>query len=144
MTSAISAFGTLLKIGDAATPEVFTTIAEVTSIGGPKLAQDTIDVTSHSSTSGWREFIGGLLDGGEVTLTVNFVVTGATHSYTSGLIHDMVNRTKRNFQLVFPDTGSTTWTFAALVATFEPTEPIDGALTASVTLRVSGVPTLAG
>ena len=144
MTSAISAFGTLLKIGDGATPtETFTTIAEVTDIGGPKLELATIEATSHSSTDGWIEKIGGLLDGGEVSFDINFVPTGATHSYSTGLIHDLVNRTVRNFKLVFPNISATTWAFAALVTGFEPKEPIDDKLSASVTLTLTGKPTLA-
>ena len=35
MGEGISAFGTTLKIGDGATPEVFAAIAEVTNVGGP-------------------------------------------------------------------------------------------------------------
>ena len=139
----ISAFGTLLKIGDGGSPESFTTVAEVSSIGGPTLSLDPIDVTSHDSTGGWRQFVGGLLDGGEVSLEINYDPVGATHDASTGLIADMVARTLRNFQLVFPDTGSTTWTFAALITAFEPSEPIDDKLAASVTLKVSGQPTLA-
>lgn len=140
----ISAFGTLLKIGDGASPtESFTTIAEVTNIGGPSLSLDPIEITSHSSTGGWREFIGGLLDGGEVSLEINYDPVGATHDASTGLIYDMTNRTVRNFQLVFPDTGNTTWSLSALVTAFEPSEPIDDKLAASVTLKVSGQPTLA-
>lgn len=140
----ISAFGTLLKKGDGGSPtESFTTIAEVTNIGGPSLSLDAIEITSHSSTGGWREFIGGLLAGGEVSFEINYDPVGATHDASTGLIYDMTNRTVGNFQLVFPDTGNTTWSFAALVTAFEPSEPVDDKLAASVTLKVSGQPTLA-
>lgn len=143
-SGAIHALGTLLKIGDGATPtEVFTTISEVTDLGGPSLTLETIDVTSHDSSSGWREFIGGLLDGGEVSFTINYVPTHATHDATTGVLADMKNRVVRNFELVFPDSGTTTWSFSALVTGFEPGEPVDTQLTADVTLKVSGEPTLA-
>ena len=143
-TSAISGFGTLLKIGDGGGTEVFTTIAEVTDISGPGLSMDTMEATSHSSTAGWKEFVAGLLDAGEVTFSVNFLITNATQSYTSGLIRDMVNRTARHFQLVFPNVGNTTWAFTALVTAFEPAEPIDDVLKADCTLKITGQPTLAG
>lgn len=143
-TGAISAFGTLLKIGDGGSPsETFTTIAEVTDLSGPALELKTIEATSHSSTDGWEEFIGGLLSGGEVTFDVNFIPTNPTHSYSAGLLRDMVNRTVRNFKLVFPNLSATTWTFAALVTGFEPKEPTDDKLSASVTLQITGKPTLA-
>lgn len=138
-SGAISGHGTLLKRGNGATPEVFTTIAEVASISGPALAQETIDVTSHDSTDGWREFIGGLLDGGEVSFDVHLIPTNATHD---NLWTDLSNRTLRNFQLVFPDGGATTWAFSALVTGFSTNEPIDSQLSASVSLKISGKPTL--
>jgi len=143
MSSAIFAQGTLLKIGDGATPtEGFTTIAEVNDLGGPALALEAVDVTNHSSLEGWKEFIGGLLDAGEVSFSINYQPTHATHNNTTGLIRDMRTRTKRNFQLVFTDSGNTTWSFTALITGFEPTEPTDAQLTADCTLQVTGKPTI--
>jgi predicted secreted protein len=141
---AISAFGTLLKIGDGAGPEVFTTVAEVKAIGGPTIKVDTVDLTTHSSSGAWREFLPTLIDAGELTFDVNFLPTNATHSQSTGLLKDLKNRTKRNWQLVFPDAGSTTWAFAAYVTGFQITAPPDDLLGASVTLRLTGQPTLAG
>lgn len=143
MTLAIDAYGTLLQSGDGGAPEVFTTVAEVTDISGPSLALDPLDVTSHESPGAFREFVGGLLDGGEVTFTINYVPTGATHDATTGLLADMVARTVRNFQLIFPDVGATQWSFSALVTAFEPAEPVDDRLSAELTLKVTGQPTLA-
>lgn len=143
MTNAISAFGTLLQIGDGGSPETFTTIAEVQDISGPSFSLDTAEVTSHGSTGGWKEYIGTLLDGGEVSFDINFLPTETTHGYASGLLKDMVNKTVRNFQIVFPDAASTTWTFAALITGFETSEPVGDQLSASVTLKITGQPTLA-
>lgn len=143
MSDALAAFGTLLKIGDGTTPtEVFATVAEVKEIGGPSLELETVDVTSHSSAGGWREFVGTLLNGGEVELTLNFVPDNPTQDASTGLIADMVARTKRNFQLVFPDVAATTWDFTALVTGFEITSAVDGALEAECTLQITGAPTL--
>lgn len=142
-SNAISSFGTLLKIGDGEVEEEFTTIAEVTNIAGPNLSQETIDVTSHSSTERWREFIAGLLDAGEVSFDINFIPTENTHKLSTGILGDMVAGTKRNFELVFPDGGSTTWSFAAIITAFEPSEAIDDKLAASISLKLSGKPTLA-
>lgn len=141
---ALFAAGTLLKIGNGGTPtETFATIAEVTDISGPKMSLDKIETTSHDSVDGWKEYIGGLLSAGDVTFDVNFSPTGATHGYTSGLLRDMVQRTKRSFQIVFPDAGRTTWLFTALVTGFDPKSPVEDALTASITLTITGKPGLA-
>jgi predicted secreted protein len=143
MTNALAGYGVLLKIGDGGGSETFTTIAEVKDIEGPELELEAKEVTSHDSPAGWREYIGTLLSGGEVSFDVNFIPTNATHSYSAGLIKDLVNRTKRNFKLVFPDGGSTTWTFAALVVGVKPSGPVEDELSAEVTLQVTGQPTLA-
>ena len=113
-TGALSAFGTLLRIGDGATPENFTTITEVVEISGPNLALNTEDATSHDSPGGYEEWVGTILRTGEVSFDVNFLPTDATQSFAAGLILDQVNRTLRNFELVFTDVGATTWAFAAI------------------------------
>ena len=142
MTSALAGYGVLLKIGDGGGSETFTTIAEVKDIEGLELELEAKEVTSHDS-AGWREYIGTLLTAGEVSFDLNFIPTHATHSYSAGLVKDLVNRTKRNFNLVFPDGGSTTWTFAALVTGFKPSGPVEDELSAEVTLQVTGQPALA-
>ena len=77
---AISAFGTLLKVGDGGGTEVFTTIAEVKEISGPSISVDTVELTTHSSSGAWKEYLPTLIDAGEVTFDVNFIPTNATQS----------------------------------------------------------------
>lgn len=139
---AISSFGTLLKIGDGGGPETFTAIAEVADISGPAFELGTEESTHHQSVGGWREFVPTLLDGGEIEFDLNFLPANGTQGYSGGLLDDMVNRVLRNFQLIFPDVGTTTWAFSAYVTNFEPDEPVEGKLAASVTLKISGQPTL--
>ncbi len=143
MSNATSSFGTLLKLGNGGTSETFATIAEVHDIKGPNLKLNTAEVTSHSSTSGWKEHIGTLLEAGEITFDVAWLPADATQSYSAGLVKDMVGRTKRNFQIVFPAASPLTWSFTALVTGFVPGANVDGALMASVTLLITGAPTLA-
>lgn len=142
VTAAIFAHGTLLKIGDGAGSEVFTTIAEVKNISGPGLKLNTVEATNHDSPNKTMEVIAGLIDPGEVSFDINYQPTAATHNVTTGLIRDLKNRTKRNFQLVFPDSGSTTWAFAAFVTEFNPQEPVNNVLNAQVKLKITGLPTL--
>ena len=143
MTDAISSFGTLLQQGDGGTPETFTTVAEVMDITGPSLVRDTEEVTNHSSTNAWKEYIPTLRDGGEVTFDINYVPTGSTHDATTGILADWEDGTLRNWQLVWPDTGSTTWSFPGYVTNFEPSANVNGALRASITILLSGDTTIA-
>lgn len=135
--------GTLLKIGDGGSPETFTAIAEVLDITGPNLSTDTEDGTHQQSPGGFEEVVPTILRTGEVTFTIQFLPTHATHNATTGLVADWKNKTLRNFQLVFSDPASTTWAFAAYVTGFQPQSPVGGKRTADVTLKVTGQPTLA-
>ena len=139
----IAAFGTLLKSGDGGSPESFTTIAEVTEIGGPDLSLDTVDGTHHGSTGGWEEVIPTILRSGTVPFTIQYDPTDATHDASTGLIADMVNKTLRNYELVLPDDSSTTWSFSAYVVGFTPGAPHDDKLTAECEVKITGEPTLA-
>ena len=134
-----AAKGTLLKKGDGASPEAFATVAQIFGgPDGPSLSQDELDVTDHSSPSGFREFIGGLKDAGEISGELHYDSANATHNATAGLIKELKDGTVKNYQILFPD--ASTVTFAALVTAFEMAAPVDGKLTASFTLKISGLP----
>ncbi len=66
--------GTKLLISDRdeTSPE-YLEVAELTNISGPDATSDEIDYTSHSSPEGWRQFIQGLKDAGQVTMDGNVV-----------------------------------------------------------------------
>lgn len=137
-----AAFGIVLNIGDGETPtEGFDPIANVMDISGPGLGLDTEDVTTHDSTAGFEEVVPTILRTGEVSLEIAYDPGDGTHDDTTGLIKKLDDKTLTNFQLVFPDT--TEWDFAAYVTGFEPSGSVDGALTASVKMKVNGQPTLA-
>jgi predicted secreted protein len=140
-TQATSGFGTLLQRGDAGAPEVFATIAEVKNITALNLTIETLDATSHSSTGGYREWLPSFKDAGEVTAEMNFVPGDPNQNPDTGLISDFDNRTLRNFRLVFPDIAATTVQVAAYVTGFQINAPIDGILSANLTLRITGAPT---
>lgn len=132
----LDAFGTQLQRGDGAGPEVFEAIANVTDITPPGLERETLDVTSHGSPDAWREFIGGLKDGGEVEIEINY--DPREHD---ALIADFEDDEPRNYKVVWPKAlGS--WEFAAVLTNFEPEAPHDDKLAASLTFKVSGKPTI--
>ena len=57
--------GTTLKKGDV-------TIANLTSIDGVGVSADTIETTNLSTEGGYRTFVNGLKDAGEVSLSGHF------------------------------------------------------------------------
>jgi predicted secreted protein len=130
--------GTLLQIGDGGGTEVFTTIAKIKDISGPTLNRGTHDASTQ--TTDWSEVVPGLKKGGQFTFDVNFIPTDTTHDHQTGLIKDFIDGTKRNFRIIWPDAGNTIDQYAAYVVNFEPDAPVDGLLTASVTLEITGDP----
>lgn len=137
---ALHGFGTLLQRGDGLVPETFTSVAEVKSISGPDMSSDTHDVTAHTDGDPWRTKIPGLLDAGQLSFDVNFLPFDPTHDSTGGLVADFAARSVRNWRLVFPDPGQTTWEMRGFVSGLSFSEPVDDILSASVTIELTGKP----
>jgi len=137
MTAAITGLGTTFQIADLATPTVFTTIAEVMDLTVPDSQVEQIDVTNFQSTNNRREFISGLVDGGQVDFTLNWVPSSAT---------DVALRNARGVtkvvKLTFPN--GATITFNANLQSYKPTAPTDKQMTADVSFKVSGDVTYGG
>ena len=133
-----SAFGTALTKGTYPGTEV----AQVTNISGPSFGLDTVDVSEHDG-DGWEEHIATILRSGTVTLDIVYDPSENTHKNASGgLLYDLTQRTAGTWNLVFPTTPVKYFAFTAFVTGFTPSAPVDGALTASVTLKPTGLVTL--
>jgi acetoacetate decarboxylase len=137
MSIAIIANGTLLKIGDGASPEEFTTVPEMMKIAGPSVKFDLLDVTSHDSAGFFREYIPGLADGDNIAGTFNWRPSNTVHI---ALRTDSYARTLRNFETIFPDDTDNTVSTANYIQTISPTADIGAVLVASLTLKVTGLP----
>lgn len=123
--------GTKLKKGTAA-------IAGLTSIGGLDLTSDTIDVTTLDSDGGYKEFIGGFKDGGEVPISGFFDPVSQ-----AGLQTDFEAQTVGDYTIEFPEPITVKWNFKAVVTGFKTSAEVEGAITFEGNLKVSGKPTLA-
>jgi len=134
MTEAIAAYGTTLQWN--AQP-----LAELTSISGPSISIDTIDVTHYGSASGFKEFIAGFGDGGEVTLEGNFLPGDTDGQYAFKV--DAFAKAVREVIITFPAAAATTWTFNGLVTSLDFDEAKEEQLKFSATIKISGVPALA-
>lgn len=137
-TNAIAGVGTEFKRADTdSSGTTYTAIAEVNSIEGPGMTRETIDVTSLDSTGGYREFITGFRDGGEVRLEMNFERDGYEQMRL-----DFEDDDVHGYQIVLPDTGATTLDFDAYVTDLPLSISPDDKITTTVTLKVTGQVTL--
>lgn len=127
--------GTTLKKGDVI-------VANLTSIDGVSVSADTIESTNLSTEGGYRTFVNGLKDAGEVSLSGHFDYDA--HNY---LLDDFEEGTNDTYTIEFPDRGTTTgttWTFSAVVTAFGTSVEMEDLISFESTLKVSGRPTLAG
>lgn len=113
----------------------YTAIANVTSLTGPAIEREQIEVTAHDSEEQWEEFVFGIKRSGEVEIEVNY--DPAIHDT---LLEDFSSSTPRSYQVVWPDTDGTTWEFSAGLIGFEVEAPFDDKLAATLTFKVSGKP----
>ena len=126
--------GSVLKRGDGASPEVFTTVPQVAGISGigGGTARE-IDVTDLASTA--KEFLQGLPDNGVISMPIIWDPQDAQHQ---GLETDRANQTLRNWEIDFSDSPVTTASFAATVQSFPRSGEPDDVWRGDLNLRVSG------
>lgn len=130
MSNAIGGRGAVLKRSAVA-------IAEVLSITGPGMTRDFIDVTNLGSTGGYREYISGYRDGGELTFTINFIYAGYNNMKSD---FDSDNSTV--YDVVLPDAGNTTLSFNGYVTSMPLNIAPDDAVTCDITIKITGQVTL--
>ena len=133
MSNAFSGVGTIFGRGDGTSNESFVAIAEINNITGPGMSRAFIDVTSLDSTGGYREFIGGFRDAGEITMTMNF-----TRDTFLDMKADFESDATKNYQITLPDTGNTTIEFAGVCTGLSVGIPMDDKVTSNVTIKVDG------
>ena len=112
-------------------------LARVTNIEGPTMARDFIDTTALDTPDGYRTFITGFRDAGEVTLTINF-----TRDVWEILLADFESNDEQNYEIVLPDSDTSSLEFAGLVTGLPLTIAPDDVITSVVVIKISGKPTL--
>lgn len=135
MSDPVATFGlgTELRIAIAS---VFTPIPYCGSFSGPDETFDTIDVTTHSSVGGYREFITGLADGGELTCDINWDASEATHQ---ALAAAQTARELTSFQLFWPGYDEDNlMDFDGYVTGLTRSSPTDAQITRSLTIKITG------
>lgn len=129
-SSAISGVGTKFRRWDSVGSE-WVSIAEVNSIEGPNKTRGTIDVTSLDTAGGYREFIAGFRDPGQINLSMNYSQAGY-----EAMNDDFESNTRQNYQIVLPD--GFTLEFEGLVTEVPLTVTTDDKITMNAVIKISG------
>lgn len=133
-SNAISGVGTQFRYWASAT---WNKLAEIVSLTGPGMTRETIKVTNLDSEGGFHEFITSFRDAGTVTLNMNF--TRATYDV---VFSHFLSDTLVNYEIVLPDSETTTIEFAGLVTECPISVAAEDRITADVTIKISGEPTI--
>lgn len=133
MTSAVLGSGATLQLGSGASPQVYTTIAEVLRCGPIGSTNPEVDVTNLDSTA--KEYIAGLADGNTVEFDVNYIQGTQQQSLrTAQAAGNTVN-----IRMVWPFSPQTTAVFDLVMLTFEIAETTpESQVSASFSGRISG------
>lgn len=131
-------FGTLIKIGNGdGPPETFTTVGNIVSLKPPGKKTAVVDRTTMQSPNAVKQKLGAIKEWEKTTCKVYFDPADAGHAAVIAAI----SQTK-DLQILFPD--GHTWTFAAVIESFEPGEVTkEGLIEATFQFDVDGDVTFA-
>lgn len=111
-------------------------IGELTDVTPGGVDVNFIDVTAHDSAGGWKEFIGGLTDGGTLELTGNYVEADAGQT-------ELRDERGNVAAVVITFSDATTSTFSAVVGGYNLSNPLDDKIEFTCSLKVTGAITIA-
>jgi hypothetical protein len=122
------------NIGFGVTLTGGSTVAEITSLeaGGHKC--DFVDVTAADSASAYRVKLPTILDAGQITVEANYTSALATAFKTL-----MNNKTISAWTVTFPNSVGT-WVCSGFVTSFNKKNDVEGKISASITIELTGVP----
>lgn len=124
----ISAHGTIIKRNG-------TNIAELQDITPPPLTRKAIETTTQNSDD--DSYVVGIRRKGEIGFTVNFLPSGdSTHDANTGLLAAWASGSKDEYRILFPD--GAVWLISGFVSQIAPKNPVDGAQSATISIRPSG------
>ncbi len=114
----------------------FVSISEVTEVSGLGQTFPQVDVTSFDSSS--KEYIAGLADGAEISVTCNYLTNDTSHN---NLISGADHAPGKSFDLEFESTDgavSKTFTFTVVNLGYEITPAIDDKNSIVFNFKISG------
>lgn len=122
---------------EGATPGTFETVAQVASIQPPQPEREAVEVEDLDPPDGIKKKLPGVIDVGEVTVTLNFDPSDTGHT---ALESDFYAGATKNYRIKLPNGQG--WTFPAFISGWAPQELTEGdVIQVEVTLTMTGKPT---
>lgn len=115
-------------------------VGGLSSITGVEISSDTTEVTALDNTDGYKEYLGGFKDGGEVP--VEGFLDGADQGQEK-MLTALEDQNVHDFTIDFPPAIGKSWKFQGIVTKFSTSAAVGDSIKYSGAIKVSGKPTLA-
>lgn len=135
-TTAEIGYGIVFARGnDDGPPETFTALGELIDITPPAEVVDDIEASHHGSPNAGKEYIPGMIEPGEISLTIAHV-PGSTAD--TQINTDLRARQARNWQITYTDKEGNVIedVFSGYVKSNTPTTPLSDRKTSEVVIKV--------
>lgn len=147
MTITASSHGIILSRALAATPTVFTEIAELDSVALPEIFRNEFDGTVQNRNI--DSYALGVIRRKAVQIGLNWLEKDASHDHLTGLYAAIINNTIDGYKFstnagADPQFSTLIWIASGQVQSLAPKTPTDGKAGLMATLRFSGVMTING
>lgn len=148
MAGAHTGMGAIVSIGDGNSPENFIPVMGIKNVKPLGISRSTHDTTDMSGNN-WKTFIGGLVDGGEVSFDANWLPRDPSQSQASGGLMAEFDRSScdslRNIRIDVPECPGEAPAYIAMAAIFSGMDidmQMDDLMSFAGTFKVSGRPEL--
>jgi len=137
-SGALLGYGTTFVIATSGnSPTDYVSVGEIYDVTPPSAEVDQVEVTHMQSDNRRREFISGLIDGGECSFEMNFIPGSAGDLELIEILTLALGVSRRRqCRIRYPN--GVTETFFAELQQYQPSVPTDDRMTATVTFKVTG------
>jgi len=109
-------------------------IGGLTDVSIPEVEVTDIDTTTHDTAGGYRTFVGGLKDGGVLTISGLYDIENTGQAF----LRNPANQGGEPVACTVTFSDASEATFDAVVKGYGVTNPLDENVTFSASLRISG------
>lgn len=135
-----AAKGAILAVNTVALPTTYTTIPGVKDFTLALGSPDQIEVTSHDSSGGYKEYVSGLMESKEITVPIVWDGANAQHA---ALLAALQASTTLGYKITGKEATPKTYTFNANITGLDISWEVHGAQEATLTLKPTGSITVA-
>ena len=137
--------GTFLYMWDTSqSPAAWVKISKIDNHDGPNITTDKVEATTHDTTTGFKDYLPNLSDGGQLNEAMVWDPTDATHAgsaYTS-LRKATSDKLTRKWKLVYPTSPKWGQVFCGFIDGYKVMAPVKDLLRAQVSIKIVGEPDL--